>query len=162
KKTLYKNELAILNIIAANNWKRPVYFTMPYNDLGFGAYLRKDGLAYRLVPVEHSEVNTDYMQNVVMHKFGYGNAQVPGVYFDEENRRQLNIIRRAHAELAIGLINKNRNEEARKVLERADRMMQQQNFPYGMASRGNDHNRMSLFFLQACYAAGDTPLATKV
>lgn len=162
KNTLYKNELAILNIIAANNWKRPVYFSMPYNDLGFGSYLRKDGLAYRLVPVEHSEVNTDYMLNVVMHKFGYGNAQRPGVYFDEENRRQLNIIRRAHSELAIDLINKNRNEDARKVLERADIMMLQQNFPYGMASRNNEHDRLSLFFLQACYASGDASLAAKV
>ena len=61
-----KNDLAVLNIIAANKWDRPIYFTMPYNDLGFANYLRRDGLSYRLVPVENSQVNTDYMYNLVM------------------------------------------------------------------------------------------------
>ena len=46
-----KNDLAILNILAANNWKRPIYFTSPFDNLGFGQYLRKDGMTYRLVPV---------------------------------------------------------------------------------------------------------------
>ena len=41
-------------------------------------------------------------------------------------------------------------------------MMLQENFPYGLVSRGNDHNRLSLMFLQACYRAGDTQLAAKV
>ena len=45
-----KNDLIILNFIAANKWKRPIYFTSPMGELGFGAFLRKDGLSYRLVP----------------------------------------------------------------------------------------------------------------
>ncbi|MEO9022681.1 MAG: DUF2723 domain-containing protein, partial [Ginsengibacter sp.] len=52
-----KNESAILNIIAANNWERPIYFTSLYTDLGFQEYLRTDGLSYRLVPVKNGEVN---------------------------------------------------------------------------------------------------------
>ncbi|MEJ7685281.1 MAG: hypothetical protein WKG06_47035 [Segetibacter sp.] len=51
KNILMKNDLALLNIIAANKWKRPIYFTSLFNELGFGSYLRKDGLAYRFVPV---------------------------------------------------------------------------------------------------------------
>ena len=43
-----------LNIIAANKWKRPIYFTSPYGELGFQQYLRTDGLTYRLVPVKNS------------------------------------------------------------------------------------------------------------
>ena len=54
KDNLLKNDLAILNVVAANKWKRPIYFTMPYADLGFGNYIRRDGLSYRLVPVENS------------------------------------------------------------------------------------------------------------
>src|SRR5436190_17814924 len=49
---IQKNDLTILNIIAANNWKRPIYFTSPYSNLGFSNYLRKDGLTYRLVPIQ--------------------------------------------------------------------------------------------------------------
>ena len=51
KNALYKNDAAILNIIAANHWKRPIYFTQQSVGLGFDQFLRQDGLTYRLVPV---------------------------------------------------------------------------------------------------------------
>ena len=40
--------------------------------------------------------------------------------------------------------------------------MSQENFPYGLVSRGNMHNRTSLMFLEACYRADDKELAAKV
>ena len=162
KNNLYKNDLAILNVIAANKWKRPIYFTMPYGELGFGNFIRRDGLSYRLVPVENCNVNTDWTYNVLMKKFGFGNANIPGVYFDEENRRHLNTIRKAEVDLAFDLINKNKKDSAKSVLERCDKNMLQQNFPYGMVSRGNDHNQLSLAIMQAAYLADDKPLAEKV
>jgi len=162
KSYLVKNDLAILNIIAANKWKRPIYFTMDYGDLGFGSYIRKDGLSYRLVPVANSQINTNHMYDVVMKQFGFGNANLLGVYYDEENRRHLNIIRRADAELALDLASKGKKDSAIQVLKRTDEMMNQGNFPYGLASRGNDQNRISMMFLQACYLAGDKQLAAKV
>ncbi|MEP6846335.1 MAG: hypothetical protein ABI861_10045, partial [Panacibacter sp.] len=164
KNALGKNETAILNIMAANKWKRPIYFTMAYDDLGFQNYLRKDGMSYRLVPVAGSPVNTDWVYKLVMDpkKWGYGNANLPGVYFDEENRRHLNDIRKADLELAYDLIFKDRKEDARKVLEKSDKMILEQNFAYGEASRNNDHNRLSLAFLDACYRADDQKLAAKV
>jgi hypothetical protein len=162
KQVLMKNDLAVLNVIAANKWKRPIYFTSAFDELGFGPFLRKDGLAYRLVPVANQQVNTDWMEDKLMNKFGFGNANVPGVYFDEENRRHLNTIRSAYAELAFDLSSKGRKEEARKTLEKADKMMLQENFPYGMISRGNMHNRNSMAFLEACYRADDKELAAKV
>ncbi len=162
KNAMYKGDMALLNIISANKWQRPIYFTMPYGELGFSNYLRRDGLSYRLVPVANSSVNTDWMFDKVMNKFGFGNANVFNVYFDEENRRHLNIIRRADAELAIDLAAQNRKEDARKVLDKTDNMMLQSNFPYGMVSRNNEHNRIAMMFLEACYRAEDKPLATKV
>jgi len=164
RNVIMKNDLAMLNIIAANKWRRPIYFTMPYNDLGFGNFIRRDGLSYRLVPVEHSHVNTNWMYNLVMDpkKWGYGNANLPDVYFDEENRRHLLDIRRADIELAFDLISKNKKDSARKVLERDDKMVLQQNLSYGMTSRNNDHNKISLGFLEACYRADDKQLAAKV
>jgi hypothetical protein len=162
KQLLMKNDLAVLNVIAASKWKRPIYFTSAFDELGFGPYLRKDGLSYRLVPVVNQQINTDWMENRLMTKFGFGNANIPGVYFDEENRRHLNTIRTAYAELAMDLASKARKEEARNVLNKADKMMLQENFPYGMISRGNMHNRNSMAFLQACYLADDKALAAKV
>ncbi len=151
---------------------------MDYGELGFGNYVRRDGLSYRLVPVPNNDaklantmaelgfsssaVNTDYMLDKVMTKFSYGNAGLFNVYFDEENRRHLNIMRRADAELALDLAYKNRKDDAIKVLKRSDEGMLQSNFPYGLTSRGNDHNHISMLFLQACYEAGDKELAAKV
>ncbi len=162
KGALMKNDLAVLNVIAANKWNRPIYFTNPSVDLGFDQYIRRDGLSFRLVPVLGSRVNTDWMLDKVTNKFAFGNAQTKGVYFDEENRRHLNTIRTAYSELATDLANKGRKEEARKVLNQVDKMMNPDNFDYGMTSRANMHNRNSLMFLEACYLAGDTALAQKV
>ena len=162
RNALMKNELAVLNIIAANNWKRPIYFTNAGAELGFDQYLRRDGLSYRLAPVKNSKVNTDWMLDKVSNKFAFGNADKAGVYFDEENRRHLGGIRSAYAELAIDLAAKNRKEEAKAVLNKVDKMMHESNFGYGLTSRGNLHNRNSLLFLEACYLAGDQALIQKV
>lgn len=162
KGTLFKNDLAILGVIAANNWQRPIYFTMPYGELGFGSYLRRDGLPYRLVPVVNSEVNTDWMLDKVMNKFGYGNANVAGVYFDEENRRHINIIRRAEIDLANDLTVKNRKEDAVKVLQRCDKMILESNFGYGLVSKNNDHNKISMNMMEVAFRAGDKALAQKI
>ena len=162
KNALGKNESAILNIIAANKWKRPIYFTSPYDELGFQQYLRTDGLSYRLVPVKNGEVNRDWAYDVMMKKFEFGNANVPGVYYDEENRRHLNTIRMQFAQVASNLADHNRKQDASNLLHRADSMILQQNFPYGLASRRQQQDQISGQFLLAAYKAGDMALAKKV
>jgi hypothetical protein len=162
KNVLYKNDAAILNIIAANKWKRPIYFTSPYGELGFGSYLRQDGLTYRLVPVANSEVNQDWVKDKLMNKFVFGSANKPGVYFDEENRRHLNSIRLAYAQSALNFATSGRTEEAKQMLNRADKMMLEENYPYGMPSRNQQHNQISLQFAFAAYRSGDSALASKV
>jgi hypothetical protein len=162
KSVLYKNDAAILNIIAANKWKRPIYFTSPYNELGFQNYLRQDGLTFRLVPVLNSDVNKDWIKDKLMTQFAFGNADKPGVYFDEENRRHLNSIRQTYAQAAISLADAGRKEEAAQMLNKCDKMMLQENFSYGMVSRSQQHNQISLQFLYAAYKSGDTTLADKV
>ena len=162
RSALGKNESAILNIMAANKWKRPIYFTSPYDELGFQQYLRTDGLTYRFVPVKTSEVNREWAYDVMMKKFVFGNANVPGVYFDEENRRHLNTIRMQYAQVANNLADHDKKDEAKTLLERCDHMMLQQNFPYGMVSRRQQQDQISGQFLLAAYKAGDTVLAKKV
>jgi hypothetical protein len=170
KNYLFKNELAVLAIIAANKWQRPICFNSTYEleDLGLSKYIRQDGLAGRLVPVESKNSNFGFYNNEVayknmMEKFGYGNAITPGVYYDEENRRHLNTLRAAHAQLALSLIDAGKKDSARNLLEHFDKNVQESNFPYGMTSnRGNQHNRISMSFLLASYESGDQALAAKV
>lgn len=162
KNGLAKNDLALLNIIAANHWRRPIYFTNPQTDLGLDPYIRRDGLTYRLVPVKGSEFNTNWAQDKMMNKFVFGNADKAGVYFDEENRRHLGALRTAYAELALSLAAEGRFDEAKKAVQKADKMLNESNFPYGLTNRFNIHNRNSILFMQACIQAGDSALAKKV
>jgi len=162
RSALGKNESAILNIIAANKWRRPIYFTSPYDELGFQQYLRTDGLTYRLVPVKNSEVNREWAYDAMMKKFVFGNADKPGVYYDEENRRHLNTIRMQYAQVANNLADHDRKDKAKNLLQKCDKMMLQENFPYGLVSRREQQDQISGQFLLAAYKSGDSVLAKKV
>ena len=180
KTYLTLDQLTILNIIAANGWQRPIYFTSPYGELGFGQFLRKDGLAYRFVPVKNNfpqqnwivdqalrgssirDNNSDVMFNNLMNKFSSGGANKPGVYFDEENRRHLLSIRSVFAEAAGNLADKGRKPEAIKLLDKSESMINTQNMPYAMASRYNSHNQTAMIYMEAAYKSGHTQLAEKL
>ncbi len=169
KSFIQKNDLAILALIAANKWQRPIYFTstQELEELGLEKYTRMEGMSYRLVPVESSSqqggIARDISYKNIMEKFGYGNANKPGIFYDEENRRHINSIRAAHAFLGLSLADANKLDSARKILQRYDQMVDITNVPYGMTSnRGNQHNRISMTFLLATYRSGDLGLAKKV
>src|SRR5207244_1265915 len=95
---LMKNDLIVLNIIANNNWQRPIYFATTVgseNFLNLEPYFQLEGLTYRLVPIRTEKkseivpgrVATDLMYGNVMNKFMYGNMNDPRVYIDENNMR---------------------------------------------------------------------------
>ena len=163
KNALFKNDAAILNIIASNKWKRPIYFTsQDGGGLGFQDYIRQDGLTYRFVPVKNGEVNQTWAFDKMMTKFVFGNADKKGVYYDEENRRHLISIRQAYAMAALNLAQNNKKDKAKLMLDKCDKMMLEENFPYGMVSRGQQQNYVSMMMLQASYLAEDTTLAGKI
>ena len=182
---LTKSDLMVLNIIAANKWQRPIYFTAAYGELGFGQYLRKDGIAYRLVPTQLGfpasnwvvdntlrqlklggtairENNSDFMYKNMMEKFKFGGAGLEGTYFDEENRRHMLTIRSAFGEAAGNLADKNQKEKAKDLLMKCEQGINTDNFPYAMVSRYNSHNQTGLLYLEACYKTGLSDLAEKV
>jgi hypothetical protein len=185
KNDLNRADLIMLNIIAANQWKRPIYFTSPFGELGFGPYIRKDGLSYRLLPVQNSfpqqnwvvdaamrqrrfggtairDNNSDVMYNTMMNKFHFGNAGIEGVYFDEENRRHLLTLRSTYAEAAGNLADQGRKQEANNLLNKAEQGISPQNLPYAMTSRYNSHNQTAMIYLEAAYKAGNQQLAQKL
>jgi len=185
---LVRSDLIILNIIATNannGWKRPIYFTSPMGELGFSQYLRKDGLAYRLVPIATNipqmnwvadqelrrlglggtqirDNNSDSIYNNLMTKFEFGGAGRKGVYFDEENRRHILSMRGIFGEAAGNLADKGRKEEAQRLLDKVEKGINPENLPYAQTSRFNSHNQTGLIYLEACYKAGKAELAEKV
>ena len=106
--------------------------------------------------------NSDVMFNNLMNKFTSGNANKPGVYFDEENRRHLLSVRSVFAEAAGNLADKQRSPEAIKLLDKSESLLSTQNFPYAMTSRYNSHNQTAMLYLEAAYKAGYKPLAQKL
>jgi hypothetical protein len=163
KDYLYKNDAAILNVIAANKWKRPIYFTSPQSDLGFNDYLRMDGMTYRLVPVRTAgeKVNETWVVDKILNKFKFGGAENANGYFDEENRRHLNNIRQNIGQAAY-FVSENNKDAAKQILNKCDKMMNARNMPYGMASYSQQHNQISMLMAASAVRAGDTALAKKV
>ena len=163
KSGLDKSETAILNVIAANKWKRPIYFTSYYNSLGFGQNLRNDGMCWRLVPFKVTQpFNTEWMLDKLMNKFKSGGAEKKGTYFDEVNRGYILNLRSTYAQLAQILNQQNRHEEAKKLLRHVDSLLNPESLPYAMMSKGNNHNEYTFYMAMEAYKAGDKELGDKI
>jgi len=158
--TLYKNDLMVLNIIAANNWKRPIYFTQPQG-LGLNNFLQNEGMTYRLEPLKQTDPNGADAFNInagyknLMSNFYFGGAQYQNIYFDENSRRSLITMRRAYSSFGNVLALTQKRDSALRVLDYGYKMMTPSSFPYGMVSTGNMHDITSLQYAYAYYLAGD-------
>jgi hypothetical protein len=130
---LYKNRLMMLDIIANNNWKRPVYFTGgSFGDddyLWMKEYLQLDGMVYKLIPVktpipedgsplDMGHIDTDKMYDIVM-KWDWGNSEDPNIYHDPETRKNSITYRTNLARLMEALINEGKKDKARKIIDLA-------------------------------------------
>ena len=89
----------VLDMLAHNDWERPIYFAITVgqdNFMGLEKYFQLEGLTYRLVPYEATspdgqtgEVNVDIMYDNLMNKFTWGGLNNPDVYLDETNTRMV-------------------------------------------------------------------------
>ncbi|MCX6243644.1 MAG: DUF2723 domain-containing protein [Bacteroidetes bacterium] len=123
-----KSHLIILDILATNNWKRPVYFVLtsgPEVFMGLDKYIFLEGLAYRLLPSvaipkegETGEVSTDILYDNLMNRFKWPYLEHRKIYMDEQNQRLVLTYRSLFGRLADGLIDQGKKDSARKVLDR--------------------------------------------
>jgi len=140
KNYIMKNSLIILDILAANDWKRPIYFAITTGNasyIGLTDYFQMDGLAYRLVPYKSKsfdgqtgEVDTEVMYDNIMNKFVWGGMEEGDIYMDENNRRMCMNLRNNFARLAGNLLAKGENEKAIKVLDKCLVAIPENNVPY--------------------------------
>jgi hypothetical protein len=110
---IFKNSMMVLDMLAQNNWERPIYFAAtvgPENLLNLTDYFQLDGLANRFVPLRNSQtrgIDADKMYDIMMNRFRWGNAGDPKVYLDETNLRLLSHFRNNFGRLADALIAEN-------------------------------------------------------
>jgi hypothetical protein len=127
---LAKNRIMMLDILANNDWERPIYFSGGSFDsaeyIWMKEYLQLDGMAYKLVPIrtknrspfEMGRIDTDLMYEVVMN-WDWGNSGSPEIYHDPQTRSQGLSLRSNLARLMEALIAENKIEKAGEVIDLA-------------------------------------------
>jgi hypothetical protein len=129
---MYKNRLMMLDVLANNNWERPIYFTGgSFGDddyLWMKDYLQLDGLVYKLVPIktpvdkdnpyDMGQIDSEKMFDLVMN-WKWGNGDLTTIYHDPETRKNSISYRTNMARLMEQLINEEDKEKAKKVIELA-------------------------------------------
>ena len=97
-----------------------------------------------------------------MTKFKFGGGEKPGVYFDENGRRELLSIRGSYAMLGAALASDGRRDSALKVLNYGYQMVDPTTLPYGLVSNQNMEDITSLQYANAFYLAGDAKKAIQI
>ena len=134
----------MLDILANNNWKRPIYFSAgSFGDddyLWMKDYLQLDGMVYKLVPIktpiekapsplDMGKIDSDKMYNIVMN-WDWGNSENPDIYHDPETRKNSISYRTNLARLMEQLINEGKTEKAKNIIDLAMTKMPVDSFGY--------------------------------
>ncbi len=123
---LEKKDLMMLDLLATNQWERPVYFnttSLMGTNLDFSANVVQEGAAYRLLPVTNPNpvdvlVNSPAMYDNMMHKFSWRALDDPEVYYTTEDHiyRGISTYRQYFNTLIGTLLEEGKTEKARKAL----------------------------------------------
>jgi hypothetical protein len=162
KEIAYKDDLAILNIVAAvaqQGWQRPLYFGagMGDNYQGLNDYLKLEGSVFRLVPYKPMQprqlnpgemgfVDADKSYNLFMNTYIWGGAEKTNVYFDEKNRQMLTAYRIDAARIADELTARGKNAQAIQVLDKVVK---------GITSHSYAYDMPMYYIAMSYYRAGD-------
>ena len=121
---LEKKDILILDIIANNHWKRPIYFTITSPEdasINLRKYLQLEGLTHKFVPIKTPidsgvRVDTERMYQHVQ-KFAWGNMNDPDVLLDDTYIRDGYTARRFMWQLAEAFIKEKNLEKAEETLD---------------------------------------------
>jgi Protein of unknown function (DUF2723) len=175
KDILYKNDIAMLNIIAGvadQGWKRPICFDAGLRQsdyVGTGDYMRLEGFVYHLVPYKYTDslsksgggllgtVDLEKSYDLFMNKFLWGGADRNDVYYDEPNRHELVTFRSFGSMVANALSAHGQRDKAVKVLDKLVKNITPHSYYYSFDGAGGDYGgyNIALAYYQA--AAGDAP-----
>lgn len=143
----FKDDLAIMDLIATGKWSRPIYFstTVPssqYN--GLEKFFVQEGMAYRIVPINTGEneegdfgiIDPYVMYENMMNKFKWGNAADSTVYLDENNRRMFSNFRRMFGALGKSLLEAGDTVKALEVTRKGLEIVPAWKIPHDFFSIG--------------------------
>jgi len=129
KGALSKNRILMLDILANNNWEKPIYFTggaqADEEYIWLKNYLQLDGMTYKLVPIltpdegnffEMGRINTSKMYKNVKN-WDWKNITDDNIYLDPETRKNSVTYRNNMERLATALIKENKFDKAEEILD---------------------------------------------
>lgn len=98
---LYKNDLMLLDLLATNNWERPIYFANPSSIkkvVGLDEYMHLEGFVYRLRPFKAESyiknmggIDPEKSFEILVKVAKYGNMEKDNVSVDRESFRNSGI-----------------------------------------------------------------------
>ena len=156
-----RSSLIVLDILAHNNWERPIYFATSMGSegyLGLEEYFQLEGFAYRLVPIRTpgrgGRIDSDILYDRIMNTFDdhtrtdkvnqpnapahepypyqWGGMNDPRVYNNDDNIRTCYYIQNIHMRLAAQLINENKFDKAELVMDHCQKVLPNDLIPYKM------------------------------
>jgi len=137
---IYKNDLMLLDFLANNNWKRPIYFVSPSSVstvVDIKKYCYQEGFAYRFIPVipldsnaKEPGININRCYDVLMNKCKWGGMDKYNLYLDGETERMATLSRNTFAKLAQAILTSGKRDSALAVLDKSRQMIPEKNLPY--------------------------------
>ncbi len=130
RSALTKNRILMLDVLANNNWERPIYFTggafADEEYIWLKDYLQVDGMAYKFVPIKTSSkqksmldmgrINSKIMYKNIQ-KIDWKNSNDASVYIDAESRRNSISFRNMLTRLAEKFIEEGNFTKAEEILD---------------------------------------------
>ncbi len=144
KDYLIKDEIAILDILASNLWKRPIYFAVTTRQdklFGMDEYMQLEGLALRIIPVRSpvdrqygiigsGRVNADAVYKNVMEKFRWGNFDQHELFVDRSYAPSIQSHQLSIRRAALQLVRDGDKERAMELVDKYFEAFPNMNFPY--------------------------------
>ena len=143
KGAIEKKSFFVLDVLAANQWKRPVYFAtsvaLPQDHLGLEPYFQLEGLAWRILPLkdpnydprgEVGYVAKEILYDKLMRQFAYRGLNNAALFHDENSLMFPASYREKFARLATAYLTAGDSATARQVADKCLAVMPDQAIPY--------------------------------
>lgn len=124
-----KSDLAVLDMLANNNWSRPIYFDLSVLQtisIDIEPYLQFEGLACRLVPLKYDgpsnqpgRIDSDILYKRLVTQFKWGNLNDPKIHIDNNFNYTVNVLQMKlmYLRLAANFLAQDNDEKAAEVLD---------------------------------------------
>jgi len=125
-------DFMILNILYANQWRKPLNFAVTVSDdnkINLDNYLRMDGLTFKVVPMDGEVLARDLIRKNLFEIFKYRGLDDPSVNYDDNVIGLLQNYRAAFLRLAQEYLMHNEKEKMIQVLDEMEKVIPEKVIP---------------------------------